>query len=350
MKRKHKMNIGLAFFVVALFVVSSGMSAMGNVVQTDVEKENSEENAITMNSGVTLDCGSIRVNGKPGSYPDVDYSCSAKDHSSVDVGSGCSVTVKVSYHLWAGGDDDKATARIWFTDKPSDKATFTTPNNNNVQEGTLQLTKYMDDSRSYDLKLEVEWRDYITTANILVGGVKPSDTATVKTTGAKPHLTCSTTSLYLYGDPAQAGGTLRRSDAYNPAFKIDNDGGSGTTLRVQATAKRTSGEQGSSWSMDPSSLSVPADVLSSVELEVTGLPRCQKYLFRTDEEKKIYGEITLTNLDDPSNTITIPVTVHVKYKSTKSKSIETAPLLLSNLLQMRFPALFALLQSHPAFQ
>ena len=39
-KMKHKkINIGLVFFVVALFVVSTGMSAIGNVVKKDTEND-----------------------------------------------------------------------------------------------------------------------------------------------------------------------------------------------------------------------------------------------------------------------------------------------------------------------
>jgi len=121
------------------------------------------------------------VYGKPGNYPSVSYYCSARDHSNIYVGTGCNVIVEVRYELWAGGDDDKATARIWFTDNPSDKATFTTPNNNDPQNGKLQLNRYIEDDRSYSLKLQVEWRDYITTMNILVGGIKPSDTCTITT-------------------------------------------------------------------------------------------------------------------------------------------------------------------------
>jgi len=342
MKRKHKMNIGLVFFVVALFVVSSGMSA---IVTNEVEEENNEENVITMNSGVTLDCGSIRVNGKPGSYPNVDYSCSAKDHSSVDVDSGCSVIVKVSYHLWAGGDDDKATARIWFTDNPSDKATFTTPNNNNVQEGTLQLTKYMDDSSSYSLKLEVEWRDYITTANILVGGIKPSDTSTI-TTKSEPG--------DLDVENNQITGSIH-CDSYGQAFiKLQNKGSENSELYWKWTDKRAndggsfdlSFGGGAAITRDKAYGPIEGGSNKEIMVRISGLPDVKK----REGSKTINCYIDFENADDPNDKETVHIQITVLPPKSKEKSHENIKTYIFPMILEKFPRLFTFLQNLPAFQ
>jgi len=330
MKQKHnKMNIWLVFFVVALFVVSSGMSAMGSLVTNEVEKENNEENAITMNSGVTLDCGSIRVNGKPGSYPNVDYSCSAKDYSGVDVGSGCSVTVKVSYHLWTGGDDDKATARIWFTDKPSDKATFTTPDNNNVQEGTLQLTKYMDDSSSYSLKLEVEWRDYITTANILVGGIIPSDTSNIQTREYNPVPIMEVNPNSLSD----------RGEGCFEHFFVKNVGDSGSSLAWSLTVIQKNGNVGlPELDISPTSGTVTGGSYTRVDV---------KYVFPSkmmDESFSWRIRVTSSNTGQ-SEDVTVSFNSGIRARNNLGANLQ-----LFTLLQARFPQLFTLLQRLPAFQ
>ena len=327
MNRKHKINLWLVFFVVALFVVSTGMSAMGNIVSNDVEKENNEKNVITMNTDVTLDCGVIMVYGYPGDYPSVDYYCSATGHSNVDVGTGCAVTVEVRYDLWAKGDDDKATARIWFTDKPSEKATFTTPNNNDRQSGKLSLTRHMEDASSYSLKLEVEWRDFISYNNILVGDKTPSDTSTITTKVLKPELGVSGKYLTAKVKAGQTGSV---------SFTVKNTGDEGSLLNWGI--KDEFGSCADEWSISPkggNNLETENTIGVTITYTMPALPIRQKYN---------NNKLTVYNTDDSTNNVWVYVTFKTPGYD-KSKSLP-----LHNIIQARFPQLFTLLQRLPAFQ
>lgn len=166
MNRKHnKMNMGLVFFVVALFVVSSGMVAIGKVLTSDVGKENNNDELTTLSLIEPLDCGYLIVDGLPGHYPNVDYNATAYNHYNIDLGAEeAEVTLTVSYYLNPDGDYDKA--YTYFACNGQYNYFNTLINEDKIWEDDLEITLDLQHDTTYEFGLSVLWTDWWDTREV----------------------------------------------------------------------------------------------------------------------------------------------------------------------------------------
>ena len=304
MKRKHKMNIGLTFFVVALFVVSTGMTAIGNVVSNDVEK-----NYVSVTSDKTENVGTITIGDN---YITID----AKDKT-VDLDGSDDLKIEVTVYFKLTGWCDHGRAYLGFWDCPAEDSDNY---GGDYSEATLSFTiQNCKPGQTFEIQLTGKYEDCMNTDFSKRG----KSTVTIKK--PKPDLKAS----------GEIKGTNLKPTSHSSVgtdVQIWNGGEPGSNVHWGYSEDRLYGD----WDIFPGSgwLTVE-DGKQSLEIWVT-LP----------EGAKDYNDnLRIYNVDDPDNDyIDIPINLKVK----KSKSTLQSYTLLERLF-VQFP-LLRVIQNLLAFQ
>ncbi len=310
MNRKHKINLWLVFFVVALFVVSTGMSAMGNVVSNDVEKDN-----VSVNSVKAINVGTIEVGDN---FVNV-YSYDHKDHYAVDLGpNGRDLTIEADYDINVPGWCDNGYAYLGYWNKPtSEDSVHTGDKKSDKLSFTISNCKPGD---RFELRVEGQYKD------CLNEDITERAKSIVMIKILEPDLNVNDQDLMA---------KIKAGETGSISFNVQNIGDDGSLL--DWGIKDEFGICAEDWSIsrrEGYDLEKGNPVTVTVTYTMPRLPIEQKYN---------NNKLTVYNKDNPSDHASVSIT----FKTPGYDKSKNLPL---HFLQARFPLLQQLLQRLPAFQ
>jgi len=347
MKRKHKMNIGLAFLVIALMVVSSSMAAVGSVIKNEKVKEN---NIATTNLDPVY-VGYILIDTKDHTTcDDPIVKVTPEDFGDIQLSdSGTKVTFYATYYILCPGGADHAWVHLSCNGKEDGfDYGLGGPDGKPAAEGELEIEVTLRPTRdTISVKLDALYKDHVTDIfpEVTLGDVTKWAYGTAK---GIPMFGVSSTSIH---------GTDRSTGSASASFEVKNTGGKNSDLYWKITnLEQVNGEKECSWSAEKGggvklyldkkygpvkNYDTPGTGTTSIIVHVSGLPSVKRF----QKEKIFEGKIELENYYDSSQKATVTVTITVMEPRSKSMLLP-----FHNVLQTQFPQLFVLLQSLPAFQ
>ena len=305
-RKQNKMNMGLVFFVVALFVVSTGMSAMGNIVKNDTGKIN-----VCTTNAVTVNVGSIGIG-------DNDIYIDAKDKT-VDLGrQGGDISIEVDVFFRLIGWCDHGYAYLIYKGSTKDS-----DNDGETRDSELGYSVYdLKPGDQIIITLKGRYTDCIN-ADFEESN---SCTITIKYYTPEPKLDVSPNSLY------------GRGEINYEQFYVKNVGDPGTSLAWSSKVIRKNGNVGlPELYIFPEGGTITGG--NSICVDVS-------YNFPSGVLGEFSWKIKVT-----SSTTGEYEYVNVNFNSgTKAKNKLGSNIQLYNILQVYFPQLIKLLQILPAFQ